>query len=154
MGSKNNRNHCNRRGSNNLPSIMQQTKTKGQAGLEFLLLTGFMLAAFTLFFITIQEQNSEEIKEQARIEMITIAQTIKEEIELAKTTINGYTRTFNLPPARHIGTYTLHINESMLFIESEDGTYTYTTTTEEVTGQPIHGTNTIRKENETIYLNT
>jgi hypothetical protein len=42
----------------------------------------------------------------------------------------------------------------MLFIESEDGTYTYTTTTEEVTGQPIHGTNTIRKENETIYLNT
>jgi uncharacterized protein (UPF0333 family) len=73
---------------------MQQTKTKGQAGLEFLLLTGFMLAAFTLFFITIQEQNSEEIKEQARIEMITIAQTIKEEIELAKTTINGYTRTF------------------------------------------------------------
>jgi hypothetical protein len=103
--------------------------------------------------ITIQTQMTETIRERARTEINEVANTIRTEIDLAHTSVDGYEREFKLPTTRYLGTYTLNITENILILRSEDEEYIYSTTVQNVTGQPQLGTNTITKNNGTIKLN-
>jgi len=128
-------------------------RQRAQASIEFLILVGFLLAAFVLFFMTIQSNMSDKVTERAWLEIREVAKAFQEEISLAYTSTPGYSREFRPPTTKYLGTYTALINESILVVESEDETYIYSLVVEEVIGQPVFGLNTIRNEDGTLYLN-
>lgn len=126
---------------------------RAQASLELMILIGFLLLSFAIFLLTIQAHMSDSIKERGRAEITEVATAIQTEIELATKSIDGYKREFKTPTTQYLGAYTISINESILFIESEDSEYIYSLAVENITGQPIRGTNIIEKQNGNVLLN-
>lgn len=70
---------------------------RGQAAIEFLILSGFMLIVFTTFFFVIQERSDLQRQRQQGIELQSIADVIEQEVLLASQVSDGYNRTFELP---------------------------------------------------------
>lgn len=129
-------------------------KKISQASLEFLILVGFLLMSFVVFFLVIQINLSDKVRERANTEISEIANIVQNEIDLATQSSEGYSREFRLPLAGYLGDYSLNISDGLLFVESEDKEYILTLAVKNVSGQAVKGVNIIKNENGTIKLNS
>ena len=71
--------------------------TRGQAAVEFIVLSGFMILVFTTFFLVIEERSSLEKQQDQQEQLVQIANVIEQEVLLASQVEEGYGRTFELP---------------------------------------------------------
>lgn len=70
---------------------------KGQSGLEFIVLLGFLLIVFLSFTVVIQEKIREQEMANQRSLSVQLADMIEQELLLAARVAPGYSRAFLLP---------------------------------------------------------
>ncbi|MBU0979293.1 MAG: hypothetical protein KJ709_00670 [Nanoarchaeota archaeon] len=70
---------------------------KGQAAIEFALVTSFMLLLFTVLFLVVGNVTLSSQEKQEAAQLNLLAETIKSEILLAKSVEDGYSRDVELP---------------------------------------------------------
>lgn len=128
-------------------------KNNAQFAIEFIVLIAFMFLVFLGFIavITTKILESKENERQGIAE--DIAALVKNEIELAKSVTDGYNRTFNLPSKISGNMYNVEIIDNReLVVNYVDKEYVLFLQ-ENIQGNVNSGSNTIRKEKGTIYIN-
>jgi len=125
-----------------------------QSAIEFMILTGFLLFSFTIFFIAVQGNMNDKIKERQALAVKNVAIMVQDEINLAFQSSEGYYRTFKIPENINGLKYDIEIIEDLVYVKTQDGKYAIALPVKEVTGEVIKGeTNFIKKENGEIKLN-
>jgi hypothetical protein len=86
---------------------------KAQTSMEFVILTGFMLLAFLVFYIVIQsklvEANRDTVDKAARqVELIVV-----NELKVAESVTDGYYRVFELPQKIDGVDYTISVMQGV-----------------------------------------
>lgn len=127
---------------------------KAQTAIEFVILVGFLMMAFTLFFLIIQQNMSDKLNDRQNAQIKEIALTVKNEINLAFQSSDGYRREFELVKNPYGGDYNIEIQENIVLVKSADGAHAISFAVQEVSGQILKdGINVIRKENGEVKLN-
>lgn len=70
---------------------------KAQTAVEFLVLMGFMVLVFAMFFVVIGQRAAERNRQAQHDELVSVAETIRQEAILAYRVRDGYERVFELP---------------------------------------------------------
>jgi hypothetical protein len=70
---------------------------KAQTSMEFVILTGFMIIAFSVFYITIQAKLVEANRDSTDISARQVETLVVNEIKVAESVGDGYYREFELP---------------------------------------------------------
>lgn len=76
--------------------MFTKKNTKGQSATEFVVLIGFMLVVFFIFFFVIQGKMVDVFQSQEKQLLSEASAVIETEIEIAQTTLPDYQRTFEL----------------------------------------------------------
>jgi len=124
-----------------------------QTSIEFVILVGFVLFFFTAFFLTINGNMSDKIKERQTKLVIEIASTVQDEIDLAFESIDGYYRKFTIPDYVASKSYDIDITEGMVYVRTTDKKHAIALPVQNITGQVQKGDNIIQKENGVVKLN-
>lgn len=132
-------------------------KTNAQFAIEFIVLISFMFLIF-LGAIAIITSKVLEAKENERQQIAKDLATLAEnEIQLAKSATNGYSRTFNLPAKISGNSYTIEIidNRELIVKYPENAEDEYVLfLPEKIVGDINPGENSIKKEDTIVYINT
>ncbi|MDD9954546.1 MAG: discoidin domain-containing protein [Candidatus Woesearchaeota archaeon] len=80
---------------------------RGQAAVEFLVLTGFMMLVFTTFFLVVQERTAMRNQQAMQNELVTVAEIVEQEVAIANSVKEGYNRIFELPTFINGKNYTI-----------------------------------------------
>lgn len=97
---------------------------KAQVSMEFVLLMSFMILAFTVVFVVVQQKASEIQNNITGNQAEEISNIMKNEVEMAHLATNGYKREFWIPDYINGEPYTLKINDySEMVINYKDQTY-------------------------------
>jgi len=126
---------------------------KSQSAIEFVILIGFVLFFFTVFFLTIQENMSDKLKQKTNLAVKEVALTVQDEINLASKASGGYYREFKIPDKISGRDYKINITENLVSIKTLDNKYAMALPVAATTGQINTGTNIIKKENGEIKIN-
>jgi len=124
-----------------------------QSAIEFVILVGFILFAFTAFFLVIQENISDELREKKDLAIREVALTVQDEINLALETSEGYYREFKIPERIINQDYEINIIDDMVYVRTKDGRNAISLPVANVTGDVNIPLNIIRKEDGEIKLN-
>ncbi|MFH1211569.1 MAG: hypothetical protein V1659_01430 [Candidatus Woesearchaeota archaeon] len=128
---------------------------KSQTGLEFMILFGFMMIVFLLFFMFVQDRLSETSKEQKDAALKDVSLTIMNEIALARSARNGYSRSFFLPDELNDEPYSVEISEDNLELVVRQGDSEHLTFLDpDVSGDISFGKNVIIKRGGVIVLSS
>jgi len=128
-------------------------RDKGQSALEFAILIGAVIFLFVLFVFGISSNITGKAIERRNIIVEDIAGSVRDEINLASVSSDGYYREFTLPGKALNQEYDMMIDGSVLYIELPDGGYGLSIPVSNVIGQPAPGTNIIKKIDGVVYLN-
>lgn len=82
---------------------------KAQTSMEFVILTGFMLMAFLIFYIVIQSKLVEANKNTIDLAAKQVETIVVNELKVAESVSDGYYREFELPQRVNGMNYTLSI---------------------------------------------
>jgi|SRR3989338_7930055 len=127
-------------------------KNKSQFALEFIVLIAFMFLVFVGFFAIVSARILEAKESENKQIAETLANLVFDEIKLANSAEDGYSRTFNIPTRVKGSTYTISIasnreltvnylgNEHVIFLPSN------------TQGDVVLGLNSISKPNGTVFL--
>lgn len=126
---------------------------KSQTAIEFVVLVALALFFFTGFFLAIQANMSEKIRQRQDLVIKDIAIAVQDEINLASQSIDGYSRKFEIPEKAGTRDYEINITEGLVYIRTTDGRNAMALPVTDVTGDVKKGTNVIKKENGEIKLN-
>ena len=127
-----------------------------QSAIEFLILTAFLLFSFTVFFVAVQWNMSDTIREREELVVKSVAVTVQEEINFASQSMDGYYRDFTIPEKINGRKYEINITGGeTVYLRTVDGRYALALPVQKVTGDLVKEPliNTIRKENGVVYLN-
>lgn len=124
---------------------------KAQVGIEFLFIVSAALFFFMLIIATIYANIGEKQNEKESTEVEQLALSIKEEIDIAHKTSNGYTRVFYVPNTISGKDYEIKIQNDHIYVLTDRNSASFNV--REVTGDIQKRENIIKKENDTIYLN-
>lgn len=124
---------------------------RAQSAIEFAVIFGFILFFFIAFFAVIQLNQSEKNKEKERLVIQNAALDVQDEINLAAESSDGYLREFKIPENILGKDYSITIIDNNVYANTSNFGVSYNVF--EVQGILKKGVNTIRKENETVYLN-
>lgn len=124
-----------------------------QSAIEFFILTGFLLFSFTIFFVVIQGNMSDKLKERQELAVKTVVVTVQDEINLASESMDGYYRQFDIPEEINGKEYEINITDEMVYLRTLDGKYAISLPVQNVSGDVKKETNTIKKENGVVKLN-
>ncbi len=126
---------------------------KGQSAIEFVILIMAILFLFVGFLYFIQGKVYDTQNEAVTVAVNEIAITIRDEINLAHGSADGYSRQFFLPLNLNGFDYEAEILESSIYVRTQDGKHAVALTVPVVVGNVLIGTNSINKINGTVYLN-
>jgi hypothetical protein len=73
-------------------------RKKAQSSMEFVILTGFMVLTFLVFYIVIQSKLIESNRDSTDKAMKQVETLIVNELKVAESVTDGYYREFSLPP--------------------------------------------------------
>jgi len=125
-----------------------------QSGIEFIILLGFLMSGFTIFFLIIQEDRASQLSDLQNAQIKEIGLNLKNEIDLAFESSDGYTREFELPRYTYGSNYTIQVVEDLVLVSSEDLRHSVSYSVSPVTGDIKQaGINVIRKVNGEVKLN-
>ena len=82
---------------------------KAQTSMEFVILTGFMLLAFLVFYIVIQSKLVEANQNSVDVAAKQVETIVVNELKVAESVSDGYYREFELPQRVNGMDYTLEI---------------------------------------------
>ena len=94
---------------------------RAQSSLEFVMLIGFLMISFVIFFILIESNMSDKLNERSNMKIKEIALTVQSEIDLAHESMDGYRREFTIPYDVYGHEYFITIGENLVFVKSGDG---------------------------------
>jgi len=126
---------------------------RSQSAIELLILVGFLLFSFTIFFLVIQGNMSDKLRKRQDIAVKNIVLTVQDEINLAFQSSDGYSREFKIPENINGDKYEINIIDGMVYLRTYDGKYALALSVKNVTGDIQKNTNIIKKENWEIKLN-
>ncbi len=126
---------------------------KSQTAIEFVILVGFILFFFSIFFLFINEKISVKINEEQNMKVKDIALTVKDEINLALESTNGYHREFMLPEKIGKKDYKINVTDGMIYVRTIDKTNAIALPIMNITGDVRIGSNNITKKNNKVYIN-
>ncbi len=128
---------------------------KAQSAAEFIILASALLFFFLILFFVFQENISQRARIQREGTLREAAFSIQNEISLANQASEGYERTFFLPVMIINRNYSVMIvDTTLLYLITSDNDYSITLSVQNTTGQPRQGSNTLKKINSTVYLNS
>ena len=125
-----------------------------QSAIEFVVILASVMLFFGVFLASV-ELNRSDRTEQSRVTMLNdIALTIKDEINLAVSSTDGYSRQF-IVPANVMGkSINVTIVGRSIYATTEDGKHALSQQPLTAVVGDVHvGSNVIEKINGTIYLN-
>ena len=128
-------------------------KNSAQTAIEFIVTVGLALSVFTIFFLAIQENNSDKMQDNKNLLVKLTAQTVQEEINLASGSSDGYSRNFELPEKISNWDYDVVITGNLVYVRTWDGKSAIALPIINVSGNVLKGENTIQKQNGQVYLN-
>ena len=127
--------------------------SKGQTGLEFLVISGVALFLLTSFFIVINLGVEEKQKERELLLMKGIGFSIADEIKIAFESSEGYSREFNVPEKINGKDYEIvkleHNTTIYLYTENNFASFSI----KEIQGKIEKGVNKIEKKDGVVQLN-
>ena len=126
---------------------------KAQSSIEFMILIGFVLFFFASFFLIIQENTADKLKQRQNLIIEEIALTVRDEINFALESSDGYFREFEIPEKAGNQAYDLQIVDDMIYVKTSDEKFAIAIPVAAVNGQIDKGTNKIEKQNGEVYLN-
>ena len=98
-------------------------RKKSQSAVEFIILVGIVILFFTIFFVAINENQSDELKQKQTTHVNEIAFTVQEEIDLAFNAQNGYNREFEIPEKIKGQDYNIEITENSIYVQNSRGKF-------------------------------
>jgi len=126
---------------------------RSQSAIEFMILMGFLLFSFTVFFLIIQGNMADKLKEREGLSVKSIAITVQDEINLASEASDGYRREFKIPNNINGREYEINATEGVVYIRTLDRKYAMAFPVQNITGEVKKGDNVIEKENGEVKLN-
>ena len=124
-----------------------------QTAIEFMIIIGFLLFAFTVFFLAIQISTADKIKEEQIRSVKEIIMGVQEEINLAFESRDGYYREFKIPINVNGIEYNIQIVENLVYLNTSDGKNAIALPIQNVIGDVLIPDNFIKKEEGIIKLN-
>lgn len=124
---------------------------RAQTAIEFIMMVAFLLFFFTLFLLAVQESSSDKMKENRDIVIREIALEIKDEINMAYSSSEGYLREFDIPLKAGNQDYEVSLVEDMVYVKSGGSSIALPIIL--VEGNIRKGINEIKKENGKIIIN-
>ena len=124
-----------------------------QSAIEFMILVGFLLFAFTVFFLVIQGNMHDKLNEKDNLAVKSIVITVQDEINLAYQSSEGYYREFKIPEEVNGYEYEIKIIDGLVYLKTNDGKYATALPVQNITGDIKKGINIIKKENNEVKLN-
>ncbi len=124
---------------------------KAQIASQFLIVVGFAMVVIAVFLVGFYSLSQDLRKEKQFILVQDLALKIKEEIFLAHTVSEGYSRTFSLPTKLEGFEYSFSMMGSTLIIGS--GEANYSTTVAPFNGTLVKGSNIIAKNYNGVQIN-
>lgn len=126
---------------------------KAQSSAELVILMGAVMFFFSIFFLIIQENISDKIREKNNLAVKEIASIVQDEIALASESTDGYSRQFKLPEKVENQDYEINITEGMVYVKTQNDKYATSLPVLAITGAIVKGENEIKKENGEVKLN-
>jgi hypothetical protein len=127
-------------------------KRVAQASTEVLILMGFLFFVFIAFLVFVNERMASDNSGRESAVLKDTAEQIQNEIRLAYSAKEGYSRNFTVPDKIDSKTeYSISvINNSLILNTSE---YQHVAAIPSITGAVAKGNNQIRKANDSIIVN-
>lgn len=130
---------------------------KGQSSIEFLTLVIFAMVLFVLFYGEVLKKNNEVLINKIDAEGSLIADKVANEVNIALTQGDGYSKEFMLPGKVYSYEYNISTSSNMVFVEwvrnNKQNSRSARIIVENVTGSFKAGTNTIKNVYGVIYAN-
>jgi hypothetical protein len=123
-----------------------------QSAIEFVILLGFLLFSFTVFFLLINQNMSDKIRENTNAEVKQIGISVQDEINFAYLSSEGYSRNFKIPKEINGRDYFINITDNQVYVNLDDK-YTVSLPVKNVSGNIAKGDNIIKKQGGIIKLN-
>lgn len=118
---------------------------KAQSAIELVILVGVMLFIFVSFLLIFQNNLAQKTIENKNQQALEIVTTIKNEIDIAAATSDGYSRTFQVPEKFYQQDYNITVQDKIIYFQSSDEKISSRSLMRNVTGEIQGGSNTIRK---------
>lgn len=126
---------------------------KGQTAIEFMIIFGAIFFFFISFMLVIQNNLADKTREAIDLSLNEIAFSVQDEIALAHSSSDGYYREFALPEKVLGKDYSINLTLRSVYLITEDERHSVALPVLNVTGFVQKGNNTIRKEDNEVYLN-
>ena len=126
---------------------------KGQSAIEFIILVMAVLFLFVGFLYSVQNKIADSQYEALSVAVNEVAKTVQDEINLAQSSTDGYSRQFTLPPHLNGQDYEANLIENSVYVRTLNGKHSVALPIGNVTGDIIVGNNLIYKKNNIVYLN-
>lgn len=130
---------------------MIKIKKNAQGAIEFIVLFAGVLFFFIVFFGVVQKNISEKNQEKEKIILQNIALDVKDEINLAAESSEGYFREFKIPLNILGKEYNITLVNNFVYVEMETIGFAYKIFN--IEGEIIKGVNNITKKDGTVYIN-
>ena len=127
---------------------------RGQSSIELIIIKGAVLFFVTSFMLAVELSSNDTIKQRRSFFAKDIAATVVDEVNLAHSTTDGYSRTFVLPLDINGLPYPIQIVSGLVYLNSLDGSIALALPISDVIGNAQVGGNFIWKENGQVYLNS
>jgi len=127
---------------------------KAQSSIEFIIVVMAVFFFFISLVLIFQQNIGEKTREKRVFAVQELALQVQNEINLASTTTSGYERQFEIPTTILGADYTISVIEGVVFIKTLDEKHAIVLPIPEINGEIQIGSNTIRKINDSVYLNT
>ncbi|HKL24487.1 MAG TPA: hypothetical protein VJ912_04070 [Candidatus Nanoarchaeia archaeon] len=124
---------------------------RGQGAIEFIVVIGLVLGFLALFISSIYVHQFEKTEQKENKQMQQIAYNVKNEIQIASETLDGYERNFTIPRKIMGNNYTMKIINDYLQIETQS--QAFSVKIKKINGELKRGVNTIKRKNGEIYIN-
>jgi len=124
---------------------------RGQSAIELMIIIGVVLTFFTIFISVIYSSQAEKTQQQEKRELLNIALDIREEIEAASETLDGYKREFVVPRKVMGHNYTIEKIGNDIQMKSEENALVITA--RDFEGEIKKGVNVIERKDGKIYIN-
>ena len=134
-------------------SVKFRENRLGQSAIEFVILVTAVLFFMIAFFVFIQDRIAATKYESTSVAVREVALTVQDEINLAASAQDGYSRQFTLPATINGFDYIASITDESVYVHTADGKHALALPVGSVSGDVVIGVNSITKVNGEIYLN-
>ncbi len=130
------------------------SRGRGQAGLEFLALTFFILLLFSLVTMSYNYNRTRYLQRDIELEMRNVERDIAYAIASATLEGDGFSTVINLPSLIGGMNYTADISGSHIFVKLNNSEFAHSTIllTSNVTGSLSYGENTVSNKGGEIFI--